>query len=709
MENLIVYIAKACGLTAMFYMAYYLLLRKETFFRANRWFLLAGMVTATVLPIVVFTKVIWVTPQPMPSFNIQELGNMAVIQTAPATPEPFIINWWYVAAGAYSIGTAFLLARLVFDFRKVLSLFKGQNIIRQGKYKFIDSKAAKSPFSFFSYIIFNSAALDPGELVGILSHEKVHSRQKHSVDIIAAQVFCAAFWFNPFAWLYKNAIAQNLEFIADAEAIKYVEDATAYQKTLLKITLQPAVISITNPFYQSLIKKRIVMLNKPKSKKHNSWKYAVVVPALAAFMAFFQVEVIAQEKHENATATQVAADSSETVIITKYIKDDALAQHAEQLSKTYGITVTFKNVTRNDEGDITGILAEVYGEMGQNVTQKKYEIKGKEPIGTFMLTIKKTGNEVEASFSQPAMAEGKIVLDKYDEATVPAPAPEGYDKLLIIIDGIIQPKGVGIENIKATDIVSINIFKNATDKYGPEGKYGVMEVTTKKANNATTTIRTAGVTFAANPVYVINGVRQSDNNAMANIDSGSIKSVTVLKNDDAVKKYGEGTENGVIEVITTTSGGEFDINKSPSQIFKDKNNHQQSYITTVTTQKIISDGTNDGQTSWSAEGAVQITGTKDGKKMDFRLADDGESGFLVLAKSTDKDLDYYAEILLKNNLKFKYSGIKRNSNGDIVKIKIELSEKGTNNNAVATFENNQGIPSIYVGKKGGYLIVTAQK
>ena len=64
METLFIYLIKSSGLIAMFYFAYIILLRKETFFNSNRWFLMAGLITSVLLPMIVFTKIVWVNPSP---------------------------------------------------------------------------------------------------------------------------------------------------------------------------------------------------------------------------------------------------------------------------------------------------------------------------------------------------------------------------------------------------------------------------------------------------------------------------------------------------------------------------------------------------------------------------------------------------------------------------------------------------------------------
>lgn len=291
METVFIYLIKSSGLIGMFYLAYIILLRKETFFNSNRWFLLAGLITSVVLPLIVFTKIVWVEPSPT-HFDWSNIP----MTTNTVENEAFEINWYLVIGIVYSIGILLFLMKLVFDFYSLSKVLKGKSIQKQADFQFIDVTENVSPFSYFNSIVYNSSLYSDTELENILEHEKVHSAQNHTVDVLISRLFCVVFWFNPLMWLYKKAIVQNLEFIADNEASKNLSDKKAYQLTLLKITTQENCVAITNHFYQSLIKKRIVMLNKNQSNKRNSWKYAAVLPLLGAFLFFFQVKVVAQEK-----------------------------------------------------------------------------------------------------------------------------------------------------------------------------------------------------------------------------------------------------------------------------------------------------------------------------------------------------------------------------------------------------------------------------
>ena len=208
--------------------------------------------------------------------------------------------------------------------------------------------------------------------------------------MILGELLGIAFWFNPFAWFYKKSISQNLEFIADAGAYKLITDRTLYQKTLLKITVQHECTALTNHFYQSLIKKRIVMLNKKQSDKRNSWKYAVVLPALAAFMLAFQVKVVAQEKSPEKAVETVSYEKMKIALeITKDSKDEELEKEKSIFKQEFNADIVFSNISRNSNSEITGIKVTV----NDTEQSKVFEVNGNEPIKPFTIQIEKGVDE----------------------------------------------------------------------------------------------------------------------------------------------------------------------------------------------------------------------------------------------------------------------------------------------------------------------------
>ncbi|WP_313807066.1 M56 family metallopeptidase [Flavobacterium sp.] len=374
MEAFGIYLLKVSALMGVFYLAYLLFLRKETFFNSNRWFLLTGLITSMVLPFITYTKVILVDPTP-----VYEYSDVPLTSYVPVEEPAFEINWFMILAIVYGIGISVFLIKFLMDCFAIKQLLKNPKAFKKNDFYMIDTDKVQSPFSFFNYIVYNSSVFKEEELENILQHEQVHSAQKHSWDMMLAQIFCITFWFNPIVWLYKKAIAQNLEFIADSEATKNIEDIKSYQKTLLKVTMQSQCIAITNPFYQSLIKKRIVMLNSNQSNKKNSWKYFVVLPLLALFIFQFQTKIIAQEKSVPKTEKLKLKSNINlvTVVIDKNTSDAEIKKDAEMLKNNFNVTLKTSKIKRNSKGEITAIKVDFKDKDGRKGTT---HIQSDEPI-----------------------------------------------------------------------------------------------------------------------------------------------------------------------------------------------------------------------------------------------------------------------------------------------------------------------------------------
>ena len=415
MEAIFIFIAKSSGLMVLFYFAYYFLLRKETFFSSNRWFLMAGLITSIVLPFIVYTKIVWVKPTPITQLNYsQNYISQAIV------PETFEINWNYVMIAIYAIGFIAFLLKLTIDFYSLNSVLKGKKMQQQADFKFIDVTENIAPFSYFDYIVYNSSMYTEAELENILEHEKVHSDQNHTIDVLISRVFCVLFWFNPIIWLYKKAILQNLEFIADSEAAKKISDKKAYQYTLLKITTHESCVAITNHFYQSLIKKRIVMLNKNQSKKWNYWKFYAIIPALVAFVLIFQIETVAQEKKEIKEVSE-KKQNIDVFKIKKTTTDQELKEIALKLKQNHNVDVVISDVKRNADNELTAIRVDIEKGTGEAQT---IQIEGNHAIKSCGIVIvtgdngKKTINLVtDGAIDNPAVIENRTTEAKESQVS----------------------------------------------------------------------------------------------------------------------------------------------------------------------------------------------------------------------------------------------------------------------------------------------------
>ncbi|WP_396596643.1 M56 family metallopeptidase [Dokdonia sp. R86516] len=303
METLIL-LAKSASILGLFYVIYLTVLYKNTLFTAKRHYFIAGIIAAITLPFIEFTREIEVIipsqPLVMPTLDLSSVSS-APITIAPQPVEQ-AINWWQVLVIIYIIGICIMLFRLCAQYISLRQLIASGSRSTKGHYTFVAVTRAISPFSFFSKIVYNPALHTPEELEMIIAHEKVHAQQRHSLDMLLSQITLVIQWCNPFAWMYKNSLEQNLEYLADHQAIQEIENPKQYQRTLVQVSSPSFAPALTNQFYQSFIKKRIVMINTPQSHKNNLWRLSLIIPVLALFMYSFNIKEVTNYVEEDSTA-----------------------------------------------------------------------------------------------------------------------------------------------------------------------------------------------------------------------------------------------------------------------------------------------------------------------------------------------------------------------------------------------------------------------
>ncbi len=389
------YILKVNGLLFVFYLAYYFLLRKETFFQSNRSFLLLGIATSFVLPLLSFTTIIWVDPEPFTnsySYNTFPLSNF---QDKTEVTTPF--NWNKFVMSCYVMVSVFFLSKLAIELFSFFRIIRKGNKIKSEKIVLVETNESQNPFSFFNYLVINKNHFTPEELELILIHEKIHIQQKHSLDVLISKILCLLFWANPIIWLYRKAILENLEFIADKQTSAVTNKTYEYQKTLLKAVICSNQLSITNQFYQSLIKKRIVMLNTNPSSKKQLWKYSIALPLIVGFIFCFQIETIAQVKEQQKQSKPEVVQSQEKVElrIDKNSSDEEIKKQTVFLQEKYDITVKVSKIKRNTAHEIVALKIDYKDGKGNSGSS---HVTGDEPIKPFIFFLNNTNGKRNMGF-----------------------------------------------------------------------------------------------------------------------------------------------------------------------------------------------------------------------------------------------------------------------------------------------------------------------
>ena len=300
------YVVLVNGLLAVVSIAFYVLLRRETFFGANRLALWLGLTASFVLPLlelpdwrpqpvkavmhrtaqVIVPKVLPSPSTPQPDVTIRFPNG----RTYPAFPKQMIRSGWSWQQGVLGLYVAvllFLLIRFGLRLRSLMRLIRQSAQEPYEGFTLVTNASNTSPFSFFGWVVLNPDHHAPDELDQILRHERVHVRERHSLDMIAAELVSIVFWFNPAAYLFRQLVHQTLEFSADRAVLAEGIDPTSYQYHLVKVSLSAGQSAITNHFSKSELKSRIVMLNKPNSAPSAWLKYPVLCIAALTVVSTF--------------------------------------------------------------------------------------------------------------------------------------------------------------------------------------------------------------------------------------------------------------------------------------------------------------------------------------------------------------------------------------------------------------------------------------
>jgi len=566
------YLLKANAVIVIFYLCYKLFLQKDTFFETNRWFLLTGILVAVFIPFLVIPIYVESATLLLENYAFSE-------QTV--TPENTLgsFNFLYYIIMAYFIGFMLFLINFVYQLISVRQLIAKNIHEKIGGYTYIKISKNLSPFSFFNYIVYNPDLFNGTELEQIITHEKVHVRQYHSFDILLMQLACIAFWFNPYIWLYNKDFKQNLEFIADKNAVNKSHCKKSYQYTLLKSSLTTHQLSLTNNFYNSLIKKRIIMLHKSKSKKINLLKYAFVIPVLALFLMSFSTEKVFINSETNIANYKVMTSKATInghldAIITKEFSDSDLDDLKTKFTSE-GYTLKIKGIKRNKQGEITAIKIDV----SSKTSNASYNVNADEAIKPIKISIDADGQNISIGNANIKSQKHMVFISEEGKKHELNNSDSDNNVFVISSDDANDDHFVKEIIIKNGDTISIDekhtmkmIQTDADGDIEFIGKYGdskkihkVFRIKTGEGDGNLTWITEddnkvilnkiddsdAEIKFNSGkePLFLADG-KEITSQEMNDMVPETIDKIEVFKGDSATKRYGDKGKNGVV-VITT--------------------------------------------------------------------------------------------------------------------------------------------------------------
>ncbi|WP_265162443.1 M56 family metallopeptidase [Salinimicrobium tongyeongense] len=256
----------------------------------------------------------------------------------PAKASPLLNPWLVIYTGGFLFSLGFFFNKL----RLIRQLFSFKPLINTSEIKIVEVPDSTIACTFYK-TVFLGASLPKKEREQILSHEKVHVRQKHTFDLLFFELLRIVFWFNPLVYIYQSRISALHEFMADAGVVKNVKKQEYFQQ-LLNSAFNTRDISFINQFFNhSIIKKRIVMLQKTKSNSVSKFKFLIILPLMAAMLTY----VACSDDAINSPAEQ-----------------EATAR--EKLKEIKAIVNDSTKITPEDHEKITSILNSISSQDLQN-------------------------------------------------------------------------------------------------------------------------------------------------------------------------------------------------------------------------------------------------------------------------------------------------------------------------------------------------------
>ncbi|WP_405205457.1 M56 family metallopeptidase [Aquimarina sp. LLG6339-5] len=625
MEAFLIYLVKSSIVLSLFYLVYFFLLRKDTFFTVNRHFLLTGIVSALLLPLLEFTTIEFIE---QPNFQIIEVNSWAASTSENQTTP---INWWLIIFNTYMAITSILLIRFIFQLVSLQKIFKKSPNKRNNGFSFLKTEEDIAPFSFFKYIIFNPSLHESKELEMIIKHEKIHAKQYHTLDILIANIFVIFQWINPFSWVYKKSLQQNLEFIADQEAVRDIPSKKEYQLTLVKVSSNN-YSSITNNFYQSLIKKRIVMLNKKESKNQNLWKATIILPLLSLFLWSFNTKTEIQYTQNNTSdqATTIedivpnetdniikkekfpiekkedskkeypnnnTPNKEKAILSTKFPKQEKTEENETNVKKEvlvkskkntiefvinkkstkkdlekikrilkneYDVTVIFSEVKRDNNNDITSISVDVSSKKSNT----NFSLSNDSPITPFVLSYDSKEDKINIGQSNNNIWISKSKGSKHSDTQIIEINSDDDKESIFIVEGDKKKKRKVSGKKDEKNTIFIETDDNQSHlSFHSDGSKTLFDFDSDSDKD---------------PLYIIDG-KEASKKEVKKLKSDEIQTINVSKGKENVMKYGKKGEDGVIHITTKKktkkeTGFDIRIDKKDIQIGSSNDNKPKPLI-----------------------------------------------------------------------------------------------------------------------------------
>ena len=581
------YLLKVIICSGILFLYYHLALRNKLFHQWNRFYLLIAVVISLIAPIIQLSVL---------HHSAEESNNaiklLQVISSADGYMDEIVITThrsvpteqWILVA--YCVISLVLLVSVLMSLVKIYSIIKSHSCKWIDNIRFISTNVQGTPFSFFRFIFWNNS-IDLSTQTGqqIFEHELVHVQEKHSADKLFIQFILVIFWCNPFFWLIRRELKLIHEFIADKKAVGE-HGAAALAAMILNSSYPTQFNSLTNQFFQTSIKRRLAMLSRIHNPRINYISRVLALAIVTATVLAFTI------KTKTVQTPFTKLEKTITVVIDaghglmpdgKYnggreenVYEDQIVLSIANKIKSLNNDSKLKIVLTRTSDNIVDLHkrvdiakennADLFISLHTNVAPDLYKdsagMNGMEVMVSNKNTAYQQASEILGSvlqqqlssvyFVKPALIKRQVGVWVLDHNVCPSVLIEcGFltnekDRDFITKDE--NQNAVAEKILQSIETYAANEHQTQRNEVDTVPESQVKVTTTSQDKNE------KGSSFSVKydsqkkaPLYIVDG--KEYNGSLDDINANDIQSISVLKDDSAIKKYGKKGENGVIEII----------------------------------------------------------------------------------------------------------------------------------------------------------------
>ena len=303
MNNILIYLLKSTLCISLLYLVFRVIMRKESFFVFNRLLLLSIVFTSVLIPLFHLPQAIQspVQMELLPFLTSDETQTVVGSENSIGQPigqsfseirvpvmetNKTVFSKNRLLQYLYLAGLLITLLMLSHSLFSVFLLFRKAKSIKAEGYRLLVIGKEVAAFSFGRTVIISQKDYSEHRQP-ILTHEQAHIQLNHFFDLLLLEIVRIFHWFNPFVYWLIRDMKEIHEFQADDFTLNKGIDATQYQLLIIQKGVGPQRFALANSFNYCQIKKRIVMMNKQKTRKAWNWKVATFLPLLALLLMAF--------------------------------------------------------------------------------------------------------------------------------------------------------------------------------------------------------------------------------------------------------------------------------------------------------------------------------------------------------------------------------------------------------------------------------------